>query len=82
MLVTKEVTTHEAKTHLSKLLEEVERGGQVVILRNRQPIAKLVRVSGAPRGRPKVGEVTSAPVRVSADAFAPLSDEELETWGL
>jgi antitoxin (DNA-binding transcriptional repressor) of toxin-antitoxin stability system len=35
------VNIHEAKTHLSRLLEAVERGDQVVIARAGKPIATL-----------------------------------------
>ena len=34
----------EAKTHLSRLLREVEQGGEVVIERDGRPVAKLVAV--------------------------------------
>jgi prevent-host-death family protein len=46
----KEVSVFEAKTHLSELLVEVERGGQVTITRRGQPIARLVSAVGARRG--------------------------------
>ena len=36
------VNVHEAKTHLSRLLERVERGEEVVIARAGKPVAKLV----------------------------------------
>jgi prevent-host-death family protein len=36
-----QVNIHEAKTHLSKLLAQVEEGEQVVIARNGKPIATL-----------------------------------------
>jgi prevent-host-death family protein len=39
----RQVNVYEAKTHLSKLLEEVEEGQEVVIARNGRPVAKLVR---------------------------------------
>ena len=40
-------------------------------------------LSTPPRAsRPRVGEITSAPVICSPDAFAPLTDEELQAWGL
>ena len=39
----KHVGMFEAKTHLSALVEEVEKGGQVVITRHGKPVAKLVR---------------------------------------
>jgi prevent-host-death family protein len=38
------VNMHEAKTQLSKLVERVERGEEVVIARRGKPVAKLVPV--------------------------------------
>lgn len=37
-----QVNIHEAKTHLSKLLERVENGEEIVIARNGRPIAELI----------------------------------------
>ena len=34
---------HEAKTQLSRLLQDVEDGEEIVIARNGEPVAKLVR---------------------------------------
>ena len=45
----KTVNVHKAKTELSRLLEKVEGGDQVVIARNGKPIAKLVPYSGEVR---------------------------------
>ena len=45
------VNMHEAKTHLSKLVERVERGEEIVIDRAGKPVAKLV-----PLPRPKAGK--------------------------
>jgi prevent-host-death family protein len=36
-----EVTIHEAKTHFSKLIREVEAGGEVIVKRGNTPVAKL-----------------------------------------
>ena len=36
------VNVHEAKTHLSRLLEEVAGGGEVVIAKAGHPVARLV----------------------------------------
>lgn len=36
------VNVHEAKTRLSKLLEQVEDGQEVIIARNGHPVARLV----------------------------------------
>jgi prevent-host-death family protein len=77
------IATHEAKTHLSKYLERVERGETIVISRGRQPVAKLVPFdSPAPEAIPKVGESMDARWEIPESAFAPLTDDELQEWGL
>lgn len=80
----KAVTTHEAKTHLSRLLAEVEGGAEIVILRGNVPAARLssMGIVPPPRRRPQVGTITSGPVHQAADAFAPLDDNELAVWGI
>jgi prevent-host-death family protein len=40
-----EVNVHEAKTHLSRLLERVAMGEEVIIAKAGTPVAKLVPVS-------------------------------------
>jgi prevent-host-death family protein len=40
----KQVGVYDAKTHLPKLLDEVERGETVTITRHGRPVAKLVPV--------------------------------------
>ncbi|CAN5179064.1 type II toxin-antitoxin system prevent-host-death family antitoxin [soil metagenome] len=56
------VNVHEAKTHLSRLLERVEAGEEIVIGRAGKPVARLVplasprlpRQPGAWKGRVKI----------------------------
>jgi len=43
------VNIHEAKTSLSKLIERVEAGEEIVIARAGRPVAKLVAVRAQPR---------------------------------
>jgi prevent-host-death family protein len=45
-----EVNVHEAKTHLSKLLERVALGEEVIIAKAGKPVAKLVPI---PSERPR-----------------------------
>ncbi|MEW6754290.1 MAG: type II toxin-antitoxin system Phd/YefM family antitoxin [Candidatus Latescibacterota bacterium] len=78
----KTVTTHQAKTHLSRLLKEVQAGETIIIRSGAVPVAKLTAVGATAGVRPPVGTLTSAPVRCAEDAFAPLSDEELRDLGL
>ena len=66
-----EVTVHEAKTHLSRLLRRVEAGEEIVIRRGRAPVAILVPVP-APRGRRQIwGDLDGA----IADDFDEVPDD-------
>lgn len=47
-----EVNIHEAKTHLSRLLQRVAEGEEVVIARAGQPVARLVRIQPEQTTRP------------------------------
>ena len=80
----KKVTTHEAKTHLSKLIEDIENGEEVLIHRGKIPVAKLVPVNEnvVPHKKPKTGTHTSDKVSYSEDAFEPLDNTDLVEWGL
>jgi len=51
-----QVNVHEAKTHLSRLLERVERGEEVVIARAGKPIARLVSVEPVKKTRGMYGK--------------------------
>ncbi len=69
----KSVNIHEAKTHLSRLLDEVSRGEEITIAKAGKPIARLVPVMTS---RP-----TRAPgflrrhIRISDDFDAPLPED-------
>jgi prevent-host-death family protein len=77
---TNQVTVHEAKTHLSRLLERVEDGEEVVIARGRTPVARLVPAARRSAQGRRFGALRGK-VRVGRTFFEPLSDEELERWG-
>jgi prevent-host-death family protein len=76
------VTIHEAKTHLSRLLQQVEQGEEVVVCRGKTPVAKIVPSDSLRVSRPRVGKITSQCFKIPSDAFLPLGDEELKRWGL
>ena len=66
----KMVTVHEAKTHLSRLVERVEAGEDVIISRAGKPVARVVpirpsapsRQPGSLRGRIHLSEAFDAPL--------------------
>ena len=70
-----EVNIHQAKTHLSRLLQRVAVGEEVTIARAGVPVARLVAIESAPKPRPMGmyrGQFT-----VPEDFDAPLPDELL-----
>ena len=72
------VNVHEAKTHLSRLLAQVEDGEEVVIARNGTPVARLVQVRSA-RGTPQFGSWKGR-LTLDDSFFDPLPPEELAAW--
>jgi prevent-host-death family protein len=72
------VTIDEAKTQLSKLIERVEGGEEVIITRDEKPVARLVpyvqerpqRSFGSIRGKAWLDE----------SFWEPLPDDELKLW--
>ena len=61
----RQVNVHEAKTELSRLLEQVEAGERVVIARAGKPVAMLVPYKAAVRRR-RLG-LFEGQVRIHAD---------------
>ena len=78
----KTITTHYAKTHLSRLLKEVQHGEELVIMCGQVPAGRLMAVAPSGRRRPVVGTVTSERVTCAKDAFAPLGDADLRECDL
>ena len=67
------VNIHEAKTHLSRLLDEVSRGEEVTIAKAGKPIARLVPVTNS---RPtRTPGFLRGKIRMSDDFDAPLPDD-------
>jgi prevent-host-death family protein len=67
------VNIHEAKTHLSRLVDRVEAGEEVVIARAGRPVARLVRFTR--RTSPRRPGLWRGQVQVAADFDA--TDEQL-----
>ena len=68
-----QVNMHAAKTHLSRLVERVEAGEEIVISRAGRPVARMVAVR-RPTGSRTPGRLRGR-VRISDDFDAPLPDE-------
>ncbi len=74
------INTHEAKTHLSKLLERVARGEEIIIAKAGKPIARLVGYKSPKHER--TGGQWKGLVRMSDDFDAPLPDELKDAFGV
>jgi prevent-host-death family protein len=83
------VNMHEAKTQLSKLVERVEAGEEVVIARSGKPVAKLVpvkrdmtpRVMGTMKGLIHMSDDFDDPLPPEIEAsFYGVTPEELDKF--
>ena len=71
------VNVHQAKTQLSRLLVQVEKGEEVVIARNGKPVARLIYVQK--QGKPRFGSWKDR-ITVDDSFLEPLPEEELAAW--
>jgi prevent-host-death family protein len=74
----KTYNVHEAKTHLSRLLEQVAAGEDVVIAKAGVPVARLVPVI-LPTGERPLG-TEQGRISVADDFDAPLPHDILESF--
>ena len=70
-----QVNMHQAKTHLSRLVERACRGEEIVIAKAGKPVAKLTAFD--PRRERKPGLVKG---RLTKAFFEPLPADEIEAW--
>jgi prevent-host-death family protein len=62
------VNIHAAKTHLSKLIERVEKGEEIIISRNGKPLAHLTpHRESVPKQQPRRGGQWTGKIRYAAD---------------
>lgn len=69
------VNVHDAKTHLSRLLEDVRRGEEIILAKNGTPCARLV-----PLELPTKRRLGFVEGHVPDAFFDPLPDAELDAW--
>ena len=72
------VTIHQAKTNLSRLIEKVSKGEEVVIARGSKPVARLVPI-GEVKGKRQPGSCRGK-LCVGPEFFEPLPEAELSRW--
>ena len=70
------VNVHEAKTHLSRLLEQAHAGQEIILAKAGKPYARLMPLARE-SSRRQPGRL---PGRLGEAFFEPLPDDELEAW--
>lgn len=71
------VNVHEAKTHLSRLLEQAHAGEEIILAKAGKPYARLMPLAPVPARRQPgrlEGQIDTA------GFFDPLPTEELDAW--
>jgi prevent-host-death family protein len=74
----KTINVHQAKTQLSRLLEEVAAGQEIIIAKAGKPVARLVSLRTASKKR-QLG-ILEGKLPVPPDFDAPLPDATLEAF--
>ena len=81
--MTKQVNLYEAKTQLSRLVEEAAKGNEIVIAKNGVPLARLVSAGSQPKKR-RLGASNHRFVEIVpreiADAEIVKEFEDSEIW--
>ncbi len=75
----KTVNIHEAKTHLSRLVEAAAGGQEIVIARNGKPVARLVALNASPQ--PRQPGALKGQIRIGDDFDSPLPPELADALG-
>ena len=76
-----QINIHEAKTHLSRLLEQIETGEDVVIARHGKPVARLIPYTVKPIQQRQPGSLRGK-IKFSEDFDAPLPDDIATALGM
>ena len=70
-----QVNLHEAKTHLSRLIDAVEAGEEVVVARRKKPVARILPLD---RRKPeRIGVLAGRPYRMGDDFDSPEAGDRL-----
>lgn len=72
------INVHEAKTHLSRLLERAHKGEEIVLAKAGKPYARLVPLQPTAKTPRQPGLLKG--LTVPDSFFDPLPEEELRLW--
>jgi len=72
------INIHEAKTHLSRIVDEVAAGKEVLIAKAGKPMARLSPLK--PTHKPIRFGLLKGKVKIAADFDAPLPDDIIDSF--
>ncbi|MCA1493825.1 type II toxin-antitoxin system Phd/YefM family antitoxin [Sinorhizobium alkalisoli] len=72
-----QVTIHNAKTNLSKLIEAAKAGEEVIIAKGKIPVARIVAI---PQNKFTIGLLEGKVTGDGPDFFEPMSEDDLALW--
>ena len=75
----KKVNIHEAKTHLSRLIEQVSAGESIIISKAGKPVAKLVPISDSDIVKRRPGRLKGK-IWIASDFDDPLPEDLLQAF--
>jgi len=69
------VNVHEAKTHLSRILDRVAAGEEIILAKGGKPVARIVPLET--EDRPRVPGTYAGRIEIAPDFEAPLPEDLL-----
>jgi prevent-host-death family protein len=72
------VNVHEAKTHLSRILDRVSAGEEIIIAKAGKPVARLVPLEST--GKARIAGTYAGRIEIADDFDAPLPDDLLDEF--
>ena len=72
------VNIHDAKTHLSRIIDEVAAGAEVIIAKAGKPMARLIPITAPPKQK-RLG-LLKGKIKIPDDFNAPLDEELLKSF--
>jgi prevent-host-death family protein len=73
-----QINIHEAKTNLSRLVDQVSGGAEIIIAKAGKPVARLVPIGRG--GRVRKPGFLKGKIKIAADFDAPLPAELLDAF--
>ena len=74
------VTVHEAKTHLSKLLDRAHAGEEITIAKAGKPYARLVKLEDAPKFKRTPGGWPELAALADDAMMSPVTGADMDAW--